>query len=80
MEETAQVISKRVKRGFFGETYLLGLAFNNLQNKRGGGNTVEIKSSFMAYSDIKVGDNVLCPIKVEQFGISVDYDRPLRLS
>jgi len=79
MEETAQVISKRVKKGFFRKTYFLGVVFDNLQRK-GGGNTIEIEVSFMAYSDIKVGDNVLCPMKVNEFGITFDYDRPLMLS
>lgn len=76
MKEKAKIISKRIKRGLFRSKYMLGMSFYNIE-RSDESNTKEMEVCFEAYSDLKVGDDVLCPIKINHLGISFDFEKPL---
>lgn len=40
-------------------------------------NTKEMQVCYMAYSDIEIGDDVLCPMKINHSGITFDFELPL---
>lgn len=72
------VITKRIKKGFFGkETYMLGLRFHDIYFMKNGGNTKEMKVSYIIYQELDIGDEILCPMIHDGVGLTFDFSKPI---
>jgi len=74
----ATILTKRVVKSFWGKKkYMLGLQFHDVYSTQSGANTKEMRVCYIAYQSLSIGDNVLCPMKMEQRGLKFDYSQPI---
>jgi len=76
----ATVLTKRIKKRFLCEDhYMIGFSFHDIYNTKNSSNTKEIRVSYIAYEDLKIGDIVECPMKINNNGLlSFDFSQPLQ--
>jgi len=71
------VTTKRVKKSFFGQNYMLGVIFEDIYSTKSGSNSKEFKVSYIAYENLSIGDKVLCPMIETSNGLEFDYSMAL---